>query len=181
MAKKRYDKKIVDEHDSQESSHRDLFKRVGVGTVALAGGALIKRELDIGENGLETPDAIFFPIYERHDRDFAEDAIPHNIDYYFHEPLTQLNITGVDPEWQAKTSVRNWTNEQLGLLNRFSQEGTNVVMGDIDISFQDRPDEFILLQGTPIFIDSIAAGLTLYLGVDRVKKYIHRQTTTTYY
>ncbi len=164
--------------DNQEShglSRRGLLK----GVSALAAISAIGVELNVGKEGLETIDAIYYPIYERHDKRMLRARIPKGIDFYFNEPVTHVNSPdlNIDPEWQAKMAVASWTENPNDLLARFSQEHTGIILGDTEIS--KNPDEFILVQGYSAIVNIIAGVFTSVVAGKKILEKISPSSKNT--
>lgn len=138
-------------HERSTALRRSILK--GAAVVTAATGMLVaKRELDITEQGLETKNAIFFPLYERHDIGIREEHLPAHLDYFFREvklrkeefemPAREILALdpGYTPEEKNLSQLQNADRGKLfnkSVLESLAKGKVRVVIGDTAIPFEE--------------------------------------------
>lgn len=112
--------------------------------MAVAGGAVVKRELAVYEHGLETTNAIYYPLYERHDLGVRSEDIPTQVDIYFMEgSVTGNGLYGLfDPGLKKLVTTRSYAYPPLNIkveflskevLIKLAEWNSELMLGDIYI------------------------------------------------
>lgn len=126
---------------------------IGSGSAGLA--IMSARELPVPENGLNTPNATFYPIYEIHGQDMELKDIPTDVDGFFFETGGAEN-TGALYALTWLVTDMGYSNSVLNrkILNSLDPARTRVILGDVDIgkkriieSVIEYPKKRILLAG----------------------------------
>lgn len=109
-------------------SRRDVLKAGAVAALATGAAELGTKEISIIKEGVKTPHAVFYPLYERHDQGINPEDIPAFIDGYFREAAMTADDFQLSPE-ELAFGVFPVNGEQI--LQKLANLKSKLIVGDI--------------------------------------------------
>lgn len=155
----------LDGEQSNKISRRDILKMGATGGAALATSAFLKKEYSKFKEGVVTPVGTFIPLYERHDLGIKVSDIPSDLNGFFRE-LASPYLMEIPPRDLLETEAialdtgqrkqRTFLVFPDQILQKLSQQGTEIIIGDIFTEEDGSPSNFEFTIKAEAILGSLA-------------------------